>query len=160
MPDNIIWTSEANLAFSTLRDALTSSTVMRNPDYEQTFVLQTDASNIGIGVVLSQGKEDRPIAYYSRKLLDCEQNYSTVKKECLAAVLATKHFEVYLLGKPFILLTDHKALKWLQEFKEKNSHLTRWSLSLQASVFTVQHQKGADNGNADALSQLPHFVQK
>ena len=58
MPDNIIWTPEANLAFYTLRDALTSSTVMRNPDYKQTFVLQTDASNIGMEVVLSQGKED------------------------------------------------------------------------------------------------------
>ena len=58
MPDNIIWTPEANLAFSTLRDDLTSSTAMRNPDYEQTFVLQTDASNIGTGAVLSQGKED------------------------------------------------------------------------------------------------------
>ena len=152
MPDNIIWTSEANLAFSTLRDALTSSTVMRNPDYEQTFVLQTDASNIGIGAVMSQRKEDRPIAYYSRRLHDREQNYSTVEKGCLAAVLATKHFEVHLLGKPFIPLTDHKALKWLQDFKEKNSCLTRWSLSLQPFVFTVQHQKGTDNGNTGALS--------
>ena len=54
MPDNIIWTLEANLAFYTLRDALTSSTAMRNPDYKQTFVLQTDASNIGMEVVLKK----------------------------------------------------------------------------------------------------------
>ena len=56
---------------------------MRNPDYEQVFVLQTDASNIVIGVVLSQGKEDRLITYYSRKLLDREQSYSTVKRSAL-----------------------------------------------------------------------------
>ena len=65
-----------------------------------------------------------------------------------------------LLGKPFILQTDHKALKWLQQFKGKKTRLTRWSLSLQPFNFTVGHQKGSDNANADALSRLLHFVQK
>ena len=53
---------------------------MRNPDPTQTFLLQTDASNVGVGAVLSQGNDDRPIAYFSRKLLDRERNYSTVEK--------------------------------------------------------------------------------
>ena len=69
-------------------------------------------------------------------------------------VLGVRAFEVYLLGKPFILQTDHKSLKWMQQFKEKNSRLTRWSLALQPFNFTVQHRKGSENANADALSRL------
>ena len=54
---------------------------------------------MGVGVVLSQGEEeDYPIAYFSQKLLEREQNYSTIEKECLGVVLGIKAFEVYLLG--------------------------------------------------------------
>ena len=128
---------------------------MRNPDPADIFILQTNTSNIGVGAVLSQGAEEWPVAYFSKKLLDREKNYSVVKKECLAVVLGIKTFEIYLLGKPFILQTDHKALKWLQEFKEKNTCLTRWSLALQPYNFTIQHRKGTENANADVLSRLP-----
>ena len=103
MPDKIVWTDQTQQAFDTLKTALTSSTVMRNPDPKQTFILQTDASNIGVGAVLSQGQDERPIAYFSQKVLDREGNYSTIEKECLAVVPSIKHFDVYLLGKPFIL---------------------------------------------------------
>ena len=99
----IVWTDQTQQAFDTLKTALTSSTVMRNPDLKQTFILQTDASSIGVGAVLSQGQDECPIAYFSWKVLDRERNYSTVEKECLAVVLSIKHFDVYLPGKPFIL---------------------------------------------------------
>ena len=69
-------------------------------------------------------------------------------------------FPSVLATKPFLQQTDHKALKRLQQFKEKNTHLIRWSLSLQPFNFTVNHRKGSDNANADALSRLPHFMQK
>ena len=156
-PDLVKWTPAAELAYTTLKRALTSATVMSNPDPTKTFVIQTDASDVGIGAVLSQGPaaEDRPIAYFSRKLLDRERKYSVIEKECLAVVLGIKTFEVYLLGRPFILQTDHRALKWLQHFKEKNTRLARWSLALQPFDFVVEHRKGVDNANADALSRLP-----
>ena len=135
---------------------------MQNPDFTRTFILQTNAS--GVGAVLSQGEEeDRPIAYFSRKLLPRERAYSTVKKECLAIVLAIKHFRPYLLGRPFLVQTDHRALRWLHQFREKNARLTRWSLLLQPYTFTVQHRKGRDNANTNVLSRLkldvpPHLV--
>ena len=129
---------------------------MRNPDFTRTFILQTDASNVGVGAVLSQGsEEDRPIAYFSRKLLLREQNYSVVEQECLAVVLSIKAFETYLLGKPFVIQTDHRALQWLQQLKDKNGQLTRWSLALQPYTFTVTHHKGCENANADGLSRIP-----
>ena len=151
-PDLVEWTTAAELAFQRLKSMLTSAPLMRNPDFTRTFILQTDASGVGIGAVLSQGEEnDHPIAYFSRKLLPRERAYSTVEKECLAIVLSVKHFQAYLMRRSF---TDHRALQWLQHFKEKNPRLTRWSLILQPFNFTVEHRKGQANANADTLSRL------
>ena len=156
LPEKIHWNESADQAFQTLKTSLTHSVMLHNPDYSQVFQLQTDASDVGVGAVLSQGGEqDQPIAYYSRKLLDRERNYSTVEKECLAIVLGVKAFATYLIGKPFVLQTDNRALTWLQTFKDRNARLTRWSLALQPYTFTTQHRKGKDNANADALSRLP-----
>ena len=75
--------------------------------------------------------------------------------KCLSVVLGFKAFETYLLGKPFVIQTDHRVLQWLQQFKDKNRRLTCWSLALQPYTFTVTHCKGRENANADALSRIP-----
>ena len=62
------------------------------------------------------------------------------------------------MGKPFRIQTDHRALQWLNKFKEKNRQLTRWSLALQPFTFTIEHKKGKDNANADTLSRMPEYV--
>ena len=80
----------------------------------------------GYRAVLSQLDEegkDRPVAYYSRKLLPREQRYSTIEQECLAIKLGVEAFKVYLLGKPFIIQTDHRSLKWLNRLKDKTADL-------------------------------------
>jgi len=132
LPDKVMWTVKCEKAFNTLKTALCQSPILKSPDFERKFILQTDASDIGVGAVLSQldeeGKEC-PLAYYSRKLLPREKRYSTVEKECLAIKLAVEHFKVYLLGKPFTIHTDHRSLIWLNKLKDKNSRLTRWSLA-------------------------------
>ena len=91
---------------------------------------------------------DRPIAYYSRKLLPQEQRYLTIEQECLAIKLAVEAFKVYLTGRPFTIQTDHPSLKRLNHLKENNNRLTRWSLTLQAYAFEVEHRAGTANGNA------------
>ena len=111
-----------------------------------------DVSDCGVGAVLSQCGLDHPVAYFSCKLLPREECYSTTEKKCLAINLRVKAFKAYLLGKPFTIQTDHRALEWLDCLKEDNAHLTRWSLSLQPYQFTVCHQAGKANANADALS--------
>ena len=80
-------------AHNTLKGALISDTVMRSTDYFKMFVLQTDASGVGVGAVLSQAGEDAPIAYFSRKLLNCERKYSTLEQECLAIKLGLPHWQ-------------------------------------------------------------------
>lgn len=156
LPDKVNWTPECGLVFETLKGMLCESPVLINPDFTKQFILQTDASNRGVGAVLSQLDDDgrdRPIAYFSRKLLPREERYSTVEQECLAIKLGVEAFKVYLIGRPFVIQTDHRSLKWLNRLKESNNRLTRWSLALQPYTFVVKHRSGTSNGNADALSR-------
>ena len=156
-PNLINWNDQCNEAFTKLKELLCSSPVLQSPNFTMLFTLQTDASDRGVGAVLSQKDEsglDHPVSYYSRKLLPREQRYSTVEKELLAIKLATSAFRVYLLGRHFQIVTDHRSLEWLDRLKETNSRLTRWSLALQSFDFSITHRPGKDNGNADALSRI------
>ena len=155
-PNCLAWSSGCAEAFEALKRHLCTSPVLKCPNFERPFVLQTDASDWGVGAVLSQKDDDdneHPVAYFSKKLLPRERRYSTIEKECLAIKLATHAFRVYLLGKPFTVQTDHHALEWLDRLKEDNARLTRWSLALQPYQFTVKYRPGKLNGNADALSR-------
>eukprot|EP00731_Ephydatia_muelleri_P021177 Em0013g904a len=133
-PMRVSWSNECEQAFKSLKGCLCSDPVLRSPNFEKQFILQTDASNRGIGAVLSQCDEEgqeHPVAYYSRKLLPREERYSTVEKECLAIKEAIHHFRTYLLGRQFKVETDHQALVWMDRLKDTNARLTRWSLLLQ-----------------------------
>ena len=121
------------------------------------FLLQTDASAVGLGAVLEQG--GCAIAYASRILTKSEQQYSTIQKECLAAVYATKQFCHYLLGRPFQLITDHAPLQWLSAQKMEGL-LCHWALAMEEYNFNIVYRKGSLNGNADALSRLPATTSK
>ena len=134
-----------------------SDPVLLSPNFDREFVLQTDASNRGIGAVLSQlddAGQERPVAFISRKLLPREEKYATVEKECLAIKLAIQHFRVYLLGRHFFVQTDHCCLEWLHRLKENNARLTRWSLALQPYDFQVIYSSGKSNENADGQSHI------
>lgn len=131
-----------------------------SPDFKKQFLVQVDASKSGLGAVLVQGDpgEEHPILYLSRKLLPRETNYSTVEKEALAIKWALEKLRYYLLGREFVLETDHRALTWIQSMKDHNSRLTRWYLSLQPFRFTIRHRPGTFNVVADYLSRLPHIA--
>ena len=150
------WTSECNEAFKALKQLLCSAPVLRSPDFTREFVLQSDASDRGVGAVLSQlddEGDDHPVTFFSRKLLPREEKYSTIEKECLAIKLAVQTFRVYLLGAPFVIQTDYRSLEWLDKLKENNPRLTRWSLALQPYQYCVVYRAGKANSNADALSR-------
>ncbi len=158
-PDKVIWTKECEAAFDDLKAALQRKPVLMVAEPTRPFVLQTDASNYGLGAVLSQGGDDgyeHPVAYASRKLLPREVKYATVEKECLAIVWAIKFFYVYLYGQAFTVETDHQPLLWLNRMKNTNPRLTRWSLQLQPYRFQLKYRKGSENSNADGLSRANH----
>ena len=146
MPDKVDWQQEHQLAFDELRRALQKEPVLQTPDYSRPFTLYTDASNRGVGAVLSQSQDDDsdlPVAFYSRKLLLRETRYTTTEKECLAVVNAVQHFAVYLLGRPFDIVTDHGALKYLSTIKHGGPRLSRWALALQPFSYTGQVNRTA-----------------
>ena len=105
------WTAEALVAFSTIKDKLTSAPILVLPDFDSPFELHCDASKLGIGAVLSQ--LGRPMAFYSEKLAGACSRYSTYDIEFYAIVQAVKHWRHYLAHKEFVLFTDHVALKYL-----------------------------------------------
>ena len=156
-PTKVEWSPECEEAFSTLKNLLGCAPVLKNPDYGRTFFVQTDASDRGLGGVLSQQDDqgdDHPIQFLSRKLLPSERAYAAVEKECLAIVWAVQKLRHYLLGRRFVVQTDHQPLTWLNRVKDKNQRLLRWSLILQEYDLVFQHKKGSDNGNADGLSRM------
>lgn len=145
-----------NRAFQELKVALTSNPVLRAPDFSRTFIVQCDASDRGLGVVLSQTdekNEEHPVLFLSRKLTTREEAYSASEKECLCLIWAVQKLSCYLYGTKFILETDHCPLTWLKQMSSKNSRLLRWSLVIQEYNFEIRYRRGSANGNADALSR-------
>ena len=146
-----LWTEECQDAFETLKKALTEAPILAYPDFSQPFQLATDAGNDA----KRNGKEV-VIAYAGRKLNPAERNYTVTEREALAVVDGVSHFQPYLYGRPFTVLTDHSAVRWLMNIKEPTGRLARWALLLQQHDFTIQHRSGLTNGNADALSRRPY----
>ena len=95
-----------------LKLSLAEKPILKCPDENKPFIVQTDASERGVGAVFSQIDEEgveRPVAFYSKKLLPREERYASIEKECLGIVTALKHFSVYLIGREFVIVTDHQA---------------------------------------------------
>ena len=133
-PEQVQWTPECETAFEQLKANLTHSPVLKVPEVNKPYIVYTDASDVGLGAVLSQLGDDEnqhPIAYATRKLKPRETRYSTIEKECLAVVWALKFFEHYLYGQLFTVVTDHRPLTWLSNMKNANPRLARWVVTLQ-----------------------------
>ena len=96
-----------------------------------------------------------PVAYFSKKLLPREQNYSVIERECLAVVWAVDKCKMYLYGKEFVLQTDHQSLAYLDKAKFSNQRVMRWALALQPYRYQIQYIRGEENVGADFLSRHP-----
>ncbi len=154
-PDPVQWTELCQQALTKVKAALCGGPLLHSPNFDLPFLLQTDASDRGLGAVLAQvvGGEERPVLYLSRKLSKRETRYSTVEKECLAIRWAVLTLRYYLLGREFTLCSDHAPLQWLHRMKDTNARITRWYLALQPFKFKVVHRPGAQMAVADFLSR-------
>ncbi len=119
------WSAEADIAFRTLKKALTSSPILGFPRPEGQLILDTDASNFAVGAVLSQVQEgqERVLAYYSQVLNRPEQNYCVSRRELVAVVKGVLHLHHYLYGRHILIRTDHSALRWLLSFRHPEGQL-------------------------------------
>ncbi|GFT14405.1 retrovirus-related Pol polyprotein from transposon 297 [Trichonephila clavipes] len=141
----ITWTTECENAFRELKGKLIDKPVLYAPNFEREFIVQTDASNAGMGAVLTQlteQGEEHPILYLSKKFSEVEKRYCTTEKECASIVFAMKRLHYYLDGNSFLAMTDHNPLVWLNRNVSSNPRLTRWALALQPYNFRIVHRSG------------------
>ena len=150
-----IWDHSCQTAFEILKEKLCSAPILAFPKPGLQFILDTDASDVGIGSVLSQVQEghERVIAYASKKLNAQQQRYSVTRRELLAVITFMNHFRHYLLGQKFLLRTDHGSIRWIFEFKDPRGQVARWLEVLAQYDFEIQHRPGSKHNNADSLSR-------
>ena len=152
-----IWTSDCQRAFDSLKQALVSAPILSYPEEDGQFILDTDASLVGLGAVLSQiqNGQEKVISYYSRAFSRAEKQYCVTRRELLAIISSLKHFHHYLYGRKILIRSDHGALRWLLNFKNPEGQMTRWFEVLASYDFVIMHRLGRNHGNADALSRRP-----
>ena len=140
-----------------LKEKLTTAPILGYPTAEDKFILDTDASKCSIGAVLSQIQDGREvvIAYGSRRMSKSERNYCVTRQELLAIVWFSEHFKHYLVGRKFLLRTDHGSLRWLFGFKDPEGQMARWLERLARFNFDIEHRPGVKHGNSDGLSRVP-----
>jgi transposase InsO family protein len=155
------WNEIHNVAFESLKDALTSTPVLAYADYSLPFVLCTDACMDGLGAILYQIQDDKPrvIAYASRGLNRNERNYSTHKLEFLALKWAvTSKFHDYLYGNNFTVYTDNNPLTYVLSKAKLDAAGHRWLAALACYNFSIRYRPGKSNTDADILSRLPRIL--
>lgn len=161
-----VWGAKEQTAFKSAKDSLCSAPVLAHFDPDRELLLECDASPYGIGAVLFHriDGEQRPIGFRSRTLTAAEKNYSQIEREALALVFGVTRFRDYLLGREFVLVTDHQPLLGLLRPDRQTpamaaARIQRWALLLGAYKYRLQYKPGKQLVNADALSRLPQPLQ-
>ena len=152
-PDKVKWSEMHDQAFKMLKEVFQCDSVQDGWDYARIFTMQTDASDAGIGVVLSQEHGEhkyRPVANFYRNLKKAVKNYATVEWECLAIVEGTRHFQVYFTRVRFKVIREHGWQQYLTSIKDAGERLKRWAMRLQLFDYTAPHCTGQDNGNTES----------
>lgn len=151
------WTQQCQEAYEQLLRAFEETYVVRYPDFRRRMYLQTDSSGSALGAVLFQVGDygqQQIIALDSRSLKGSEANFGTTESEALAVVWATRKFRALLVGRPFTVITDHKALIFLMRSHTHNEKLLRWALWLQQFQIDIEYCEGKKNLLPDYLSRI------
>ena len=152
--DDTSWAIDYKAKFEEFKQALCDASVVHLPDYNLPWVIQTDGSNLAVGGVLFQirGEEYEPIAFVSHKLSDTATRWDIHKIECFAIYLTVFKLSHLLLGKQFVVETDHSNLLFME--KSEFAIVIRWRCYLQQFAFFLRHIPGKNNVLADYLSRM------
>ena len=150
-----VWTSEHQLVFDTLKQALCSAPVLGIPDFSKVFAIETDACQTGVGAVLLQN--GHPLAYVSKPLGIKNQGLSTYEKEYLAILIAVDHWRSYLQLAEFVIYTDQKALIHLNDQRLHTVWQQRVFTKLLGLQYRIVYKPGTNNRVENALSRLGHL---
>lgn len=150
------FTSECKEAFKTLKEKLAYDVTLVIVDFSLGFNLTSDASDVAIGAVLSQGEPpaDRPIQFFSRALTPTQRVYPAHERECLALAEAIKEFGTYIKGRKFVVITDSQCLVYLFSTTHGNKRLLRQAIEIFDLNFDIRFRPGKLNVVADALSRI------
>ncbi|XP_058742588.1 uncharacterized protein LOC131615102 [Vicia villosa] len=148
---NFNWSTEAAKAFTELKQKMTDMPVLALPDFTKEFSIETDASGVAIGAVLSQ--EGHPIAFFSKKMCPRMQASSVYVREMFAITESVKKWRQYLIGQRFHIYTDQKSLRSLLLQRIQTPEQERWTAKLQGFDFDISYKPGKSNLVADALSR-------
>lgn len=133
------WTPQADQAFQMLKQKLVQAPVLAVPNFDQSFTLETDASDYGIGAVLMQA--GHPIAYLSKHLCPRNQTLSVYEKECLAIIMAIEKWRPYLQYRKFTIKTDHQSLLHLIEQRITSKIQHKALVKLMDLDYHIQYKK-------------------
>ena len=150
------WSDEQDEAFEALKEKLSSTPVLIYPDFNEPFVIQTDACKTGVGAALMQRRDGqlRPIAYYSAKCSPAEQQYGITHLEGLAVIKALEQFREIIHGYKIEVHTDHQALtSFFVNGKNAHGRVGRWMLIFSEYDPLLKYIPGRTNVLADALSR-------
>ena len=149
----IQWTETATTAFDQLLVVMGNLPKLYFMDNSADIVLETDASDYGIGAFLYQvvDKVNQPVAFISKSLSKVQQRWSTIEKECYAIWYALRSLEYLLRDVRFTIRTDHKNLRYLNTNSPK---VVRWKLAVQEFNFDLEYIEGENNVFADSFSRL------
>ncbi len=151
------WDQEQEAAFQQLKDAMVKAPVLALPCEGGEFILQTEASTLGLGAVLIQklNGESHPVTYISRRLDPAESNYKPDELACLAVVWALDKLRYYLYGRKFVVKTGSNTFKWLKERKKLKGKFSTWIMEIQDYDFVVEHTKGTESRVTEAIANNP-----
>jgi transposase InsO family protein len=155
------WDEAAEKSFQNLKALFSKKTIVANFNYDLPTVLETDASDYALGARLIQTENgiSRPVAFWSRKMIPAELNYDVHDKELLAIVSAFQHWRAYLEGAKYTVTvrSDHKNLTFFTTTKVLTRRQARWAETLAQYDYKIEHCKGTENSQADALSRRPDY---
>jgi transposase InsO family protein len=155
------WEDRHTNSWSKLKELLCKAPILSFPQSHGEYILDTDASQKSVGAVLSQiqNGQEKVISYASHALSKHEMQYCVTRRELLAVYKYVKYFQHYLLGKKFIIRTDHRALIWMLNWRKPNtSQYCSWKAELELYDFDIIHRKGEEHINADSMSRYPHEI--